>query len=62
MAHIIRAVSTAANGTQGNYWSDHPAMSADGRYVAFASLADNLVARDTNGSMVPRTSARRCAS
>jgi Tol biopolymer transport system component len=29
--------------------SSHPSISADGRYVAFESLADNLVPRDLNG-------------
>ena len=27
---------------------DRPSISADGRYVAFASIADNLVRGDTN--------------
>lgn len=38
-------VSTNANKT-----SFFPSISADGRYVAFASLADNLVAGDTNNA------------
>jgi Ca2+-binding RTX toxin-like protein/archaellum component FlaF (FlaF/FlaG flagellin family)/gas vesicle protein len=42
-------VSVAADGTEGNGWSDYPAISADGRYVAFQSDADNLVPGDTNG-------------
>ena len=33
---------------QGNQDSDRASISADGRYVAFASLADNLVPGDTN--------------
>lgn len=41
-------VSVASDGTQGDYGSSHPAISADGRYVAFESLADNLVSGDTN--------------
>jgi Tol biopolymer transport system component len=43
-------VSVASDGTQGNsgsIWS--PTISADGRYVAFASYATNLVPGDTNG-------------
>ena len=32
-------VSVASDGTQGNGWSREPAISADGRYVAFASDA-----------------------
>jgi Tol biopolymer transport system component len=35
--------------TQSNDWSGSPDISADGRYVAFASQASNLVANDTNG-------------
>lgn len=43
-------VSIAADGTtQGNGISSNPSVSSDGRYVAFLSAADNLVASDTNG-------------
>ncbi len=42
-------VSVASNGTQGNSYSHNPSISADGRYVAFYSLASNLVSGDTNG-------------
>jgi Tol biopolymer transport system component len=42
-------VSVASDGTQGNDHSRFPSISADGRYVAFASLASNLVPGDTNG-------------
>ena len=31
-----------------NGWSDSPSVSADGRYVAFTSIASNLVRSDTN--------------
>jgi Tol biopolymer transport system component len=41
-------VSTAADGTQGNLTSSSPAISADGRYIAFTSSASNLVNGDTN--------------
>jgi Tol biopolymer transport system component len=41
-------VSVASDGSQGNAESRHPSISADGRYVAFDSLASNLVAGDTN--------------
>jgi Tol biopolymer transport system component len=41
-------VSVASDGTQGNNWSIWPAISADGRYVAFQSFASNLVPADTN--------------
>jgi Tol biopolymer transport system component len=42
-------VSVASDGTQANNDSIDPAMSADGRYVVFASQASNLVSGDTNG-------------
>jgi Tol biopolymer transport system component len=42
-------VSLASNGAQGNDDSSDPSLSADGRFVAFASLATNLVPGDTNG-------------
>src|SRR5262249_4022499 len=44
--------SVDSNGVQGNAPSggpSDPSISADGRYVAFTSLASNLVPRDTNG-------------
>jgi Tol biopolymer transport system component len=43
-------VSVASDGTQGNGDSSvlNPRISSDGRFVAFASLATNLVAGDTN--------------
>ncbi|MEU7040460.1 hypothetical protein AB0A77_05295 [Streptomyces varsoviensis] len=43
-------VSVASDGTQGDSWSAEPAISADGRYVAFTSAAANLVPGDDNGS------------
>jgi hypothetical protein len=42
--------SVATSGTQGSLNSLQPAISANGRYVAFGSSASNLVAGDTNGS------------
>ncbi len=48
---ILRRVSVATNGTQANDVSDHPVLSADGRFVAFASRANNLIAGDSNGLM-----------
>jgi HYR domain-containing protein/IPT/TIG domain-containing protein/WD40 repeat protein len=41
-------VSIATGGTQGNGNSIEPSISAGGRFVAFESLATNLVAGDTN--------------
>jgi hypothetical protein len=42
-------VSVATMGAQGNNSSDTPSISSDGHYVAFESLASNLVSGDTNG-------------
>jgi hypothetical protein len=44
-------VSTASDGSPANGDSQWPTISADGRFVAFASSASNLVAGDTNGLM-----------
>jgi len=46
-------VSVASDGTQANRESFAPTVSADGRYVAFLSLASNLVPRDNNGRRNP---------
>jgi len=43
-------VSVDSAGTQSNGNSAVPTLSADGRYVTYASFADNLVPNDTNGS------------
>jgi Tol biopolymer transport system component len=45
---FVERVSVASDGTQGNDDSDWPTLSADGRFVAFTSRANNLVAGDTN--------------
>jgi Tol biopolymer transport system component len=42
-------VSVSARGIEGNDHSSLPAISADGRFVAFSSDADSLVPSDTNG-------------
>jgi hypothetical protein len=42
-------VSVGPGGVQGNSDSSIPAISANGRFVAFSSIATNLVAGDTNG-------------
>lgn len=42
-------VSIASDGTEGNGGSSFAAISADGRFVAFQSVATNLVVEDTNG-------------
>ncbi|MGH8992067.1 MAG: TolB family protein, partial [Acidimicrobiia bacterium] len=43
-------VSSMSDGRAANGDSDRPSISADGRYVAFNSLATNLVSGDTNGN------------
>ncbi len=43
-------VSVASDGSLGNNWSGWPSVSANGRYVAFKSWAEDLVENDTNGS------------
>ena len=45
-----RRVSVSSTEAQGNGDSWAPAISSDGRYVAFSSSASNLVPGDTNGS------------
>lgn len=62
-------VSVASSGLEGNENSFYPDISPDGRYVAFASWASNLVARDTNDlqdifvhDRVTRTTARLSVS
>lgn len=42
-------MSRADTGKKGDSFSDQPSLSADGRFVAFRSTADNLVSGDTNG-------------
>jgi Tol biopolymer transport system component len=52
---VTTRVSVDSNGMQAydsypcSWYSDPPSLSADGRYVAFISLANNLVSGDTNG-------------
>jgi RHS repeat-associated protein len=43
-------VSITSGGAQANGASDTPSISADGRYVAFTSVATNLVSGDTNSA------------
>ena len=47
---VTSRVSTNSAGVQGDDASDDPVVSPDGRYVAFESLAGNLVTGDTNGA------------
>ena len=46
--HTTRRLSVSSRGRQGDKASFGPEISADGRYIAFASDATNLVSRDTN--------------
>jgi hypothetical protein len=49
LTSTTRVASVAkTTGAQGNADSQTPSISADGRYVAFASLSDNLVVGDAN--------------
>jgi hypothetical protein len=43
-------ISVDSSGGQGNQFSYNAGMSADGRFVAFGSLASNLVPADTNAN------------
>ena len=48
-AHAGQTTRVSSAVAQGNSYSWHPLISANGRYVVFNSNADNLVAGDTNG-------------
>ncbi len=48
--NIVSTVSQSVDGIHGNNFNQMPSISADGRYVAFISLADNLVIGDSNGT------------
>jgi Tol biopolymer transport system component len=48
---VTSRVSVAYNGVQANKLSLSPSISADGRYVVFASDATNLVKGDNNGKL-----------
>jgi Tol biopolymer transport system component len=47
---FVQRISLDVNGNEGNNVSDHESISADGRYIAFQSQADNLVSGDTNNA------------
>lgn len=49
-AGTTERVSVDSFGIEGNNESVYPSISSDGRYVAFASAATNLVQGDTNGA------------
>ena len=46
----IKRVSVSSSGTEANFVSFFPALSANGRYIAFQSDAYNLVTNDTNNT------------
>ncbi len=48
---LTRRVSVGAGGVQANGPSYNPVISADGRFVAFASDANNLVSGDSNNAI-----------
>src|SRR5262245_45553834 len=48
-AQTTTRVSVASGGGQANNYSIEPSITPDGRYVAFMSVASNLVSGDTNG-------------
>jgi Tol biopolymer transport system component len=50
LAATTDRMSVASDGTQGNGDSDRAGISADGRYVAFESVASNLVPGDANAA------------
>lgn len=47
---VVELVSVALDGNPGNAPSFEPAIDASGRFVAFASIASNLVPGDTNAA------------
>ena len=46
---VTERVSVSSSGEEGDYYCDNSSISEDGRYVAFSSIASNLVSGDTNG-------------
>ena len=49
LAQLTQRVSLSGSGTEVHGRSLSPVLSADGRFVAFVSEADDLVPGDTNG-------------
>jgi Tol biopolymer transport system component len=58
---LTELVSVDSSANPGNGASDGPALSADGRYAAFASDASNLVAGDANGAFDTFVRDRSCS-
>jgi Tol biopolymer transport system component len=49
--NVTELVSISSSGALGNAESYHPAPSQDGRYVAFFTVASNLISGDTNAKL-----------
>src|SRR5689334_5798938 len=49
VTNLTTRVNVSSTGEEANAVSDYPSISADGRFVTFASAATNLVPGDTNG-------------
>jgi len=56
----IQRVSVSSEGAEGNAISDVPSLSDTGRYIAYYSFADNLVADDTNECTEDTNKKRSC--
>lgn len=48
---ITSRVAVDNAGNEGNHWSSRQTFGGNGRYIAFTSLADNLVPGDTNDTL-----------
>lgn len=48
LAYAVERASVSATGIQANAFSFHSVISANGRFIAFSSLANNLVNNDSN--------------
>jgi subtilisin family serine protease/Tol biopolymer transport system component len=48
VSRLVTRVSQTKNGTQANGASSSPALSSDGKFIAFSSDASNLIAGDNN--------------
>jgi len=51
LTSVTERVSLSTTNVQGNDYSTKPAISSNGRFVAYESLANNLTAGDTNGAL-----------
>lgn len=51
LSSSTQRISIASSGTESNAMSRYPAISHDGRFIVFESLASNLVIGDSNGVM-----------